>query len=341
MASTDQGSPLPVFTAAQCWLNGWHDATAIAIDEQGFRLATPSDPAPEGHLDGTALPGFRDSHVHLGLADGTKLIDAGIAAVDDFGWELEAARGWLNNENLPHITIAGQLLTAPGGYPTQSGWAPDGATYEIASAADAAAAVDRQYAAGAGFIKIALNADVGPVVDDDTLTAIVTHASSLGLRTAAHTQGVGQAERAFHAGVDRLAHAPWSERLSDESIAAMARVMSWVSTLDIHGWGRYDADFAVANDNVRRFYAAGGDIRYGTDLGNGPLPLGINHRELLALEHAGLGLDALIDTIARPPAPGRFGKHLSVITSDNSEDPAAWLTTARLISPATITEFLT
>lgn len=331
---------MTTFTVDDAWQSGWLGTVAISVDESGFRLATRDDPEPEGHLGGTAFPGFRDSHVHLGLADGTELLAAGIAAVDDFGWDLDVAGSWLQADGLPEVTIAGQLLTAPGGYPTQSGWAPSGAALEVAGPDEAAAAVDRQINAGAAFIKVTLNSDVGPVFDDETLRAIVNHAQSRSTLVAAHTQGIGQAERALNAGVNRLAHAPWSERLGDELLTAMVSTMSWVSTLDIHGWGQFNADFAVANENVRRFHAAGGDIRYGTDLGNGPLPIGINQRELLALEHAGFELDALVHTIARPPADGKFGTYLNVITGDNRDQPADWIASARLISQHTLHDFL-
>ncbi|GAA3728056.1 hypothetical protein GCM10022239_01070 [Leifsonia bigeumensis] len=345
------------FTVDDCWLDGWRGRTTLVADDEGFRRARGSDPKPEAHLAGTVLPGFRDAHVHLGLVDGTELLAGGIAAVDDFGWELDLARTWPSASGFPRVTIAGQLLTVPGGYPTASGWAPPGASWEIAAPDDAPAAVDRQLDAGAAFIKIALNADAGPVLDDATLARVVEHAHARGVTVAAHAQGKGQAARAFAAGVDVLAHAPWSERLSDELLGAMvagataagamtARPMTWVSTLDIHGWGARDADFVVASDNVRRFHAVGGRIRYGTDLGNGPLPVGINARELLALEHAGLGLDALAAAIApaAPGAPNGFGRHLSVISAegapDRATDPAAWLATARLIDHDRLKEHL-
>lgn len=329
-----------VFVAEECWWNGWRGATAIAVDEAGFRLATERDPAPTGELIGTVMPGFRDSHVHLGLVDGTALPDAGIAAVDDFGWDLETVRSWRQQPGMPLVAFAGQLLTAPGGYPTESGWAPRAAAWELAGPEEAEAAVQAQLDAGAGFIKVAMNSEAGPVVDDATLRAIVKSAHSRALPVAAHTQGVGQAARALEAGVDRLAHTPWSERLPDALIAAMAGSMTWVSTLDIHGWGDFGEDFAVANDNARRFHAAGGDIRYGTDLGNGPLPLGINHRELLALEHAGLDLDALLGAIAGSHAPGRFGAHLSFTSTQDRSAPADWIADARLLSPHSVTELL-
>ncbi len=357
MVSTDRGNSFrrdagsvgssgseTVFTVDDYWLDGWQGTTTLVADEHGFRRATGDDPAPIAHLEGTVFPGFRDAHVHLGLIDGATLLSGGIAVVHDFGWELETASTWPSDPALPEVNIAGQLLTAPGGYPAASEWAPTGASLEVTGPNDARGAVDIQIDAGATFIKITLNADVGPVLDDDTLAAIVGHAHARGVSVAAHTQGIGQADRAFAAGVDTLAHAPWSERIPDDMIEAMARTMSWVSTLDIHGWGSFGRDFTVANDNVRRFHLAGGDIRYGTDLGNGPMPVGINERELLALEHAGLELGALAAAIAPSTSSGEFGRRISRIThprADSPEgDPAAWLATAHLIDRQHLEEHL-
>jgi hypothetical protein len=333
------GQPVTVFRVDECWLDGWQGSTVIVADQQGFRRATTSDPKPTGRLEGTILPGFRDAHVHLGLIDGAALIAGGVSRVHDFGWSLAEAGGWPTSGALPEVSIAGQLLAAPGGYPLESGWAPSGATREVGDPNEAAAAVDAQLNAGATFIKVTLNSEAGPVLDDATLGAIVDHAHLRDVPVAAHTQGVGQAARAFEAGVDILAHAPWSERIPDELIDAMAGAMTWVSTLDIHGWGSIDRDFPRANDNVRRFHEAGGNIRYGTDLGNGPLPLGINERELLALEHAGLGVDALAATIA-PPLSGTFGRRISRIVSPRADDPAGWFASAHLIDPHHLEEHL-
>jgi len=41
-------------------------------------------------------------------------------------------------------------------------------------------------------------------------------------------------------------------------------------------------------------------VLYGTDLGNGALPVGLNRRELLALHEAGVRGDALIAALADP-----------------------------------------
>lgn len=86
--------------------------------------------------------------------------------------------------------------------------------------------------------------------------------------------------------------------------------MSWVSTLDVHGWASPTAEQDVAIDNVRRFVALGGTVVYGTDLGNGPLPPGVNPRELRALAAAGLDARALVaslthDAAAERCVPGR------------------------------------
>ena len=47
---------------------------------------------------------------------------------------------------------------------------------------------------------------------------------------------------------------------------------TWISTLAIHE----DADRGTAIGNLRRFHELGGRIRYGTDMGNGPTPVGPN-----------------------------------------------------------------
>jgi hypothetical protein len=358
-------SSATVFTVDECWLGGWRGRSALVAGASGFRLATDADPAPSAHLAGTLLPGFRDAHVHLGLVDGGALVEAGIASVDDFGWDPEVARTWASDATLPEVRYAGRLLTAPGGYPTEAGWAPQAAIEPVASAARAAAAVDRQLEAGASFIKIALNSEAGPVLDDPTLHAIVGHAHACGVTVAAHAQGVGQAERAHAVGVDVLAHTPWSEPLDADLLASMARRQSWVSTLDVHGWGDYGPEFAVAQDNLRRFAALGGRVIYGTDLGNGSLPLGINPRELRALTDAGLGADALVAAIAGP-APVRpggavgnaaaagenqkqgqkgkrnqkqgqgLGPRLSYIARDRTGDTAGWLASSSVITAETL-----
>ncbi len=219
-------------------------------------------------LGGTLLPRLTDHHVHLGLVDPVALFAGGLTQVVDLGWDPTIASGWLRDDpRHPGVAIAGALLTAPGGYPSRSGWAPAGAAREVGGPREARRAVREQVMAGASRIKLALNSDAGETVDDSTLAAIVEEAVTAGLPVVAHAQGPGETERAVRAGVAQLAHAPFGERIPDPVIAAaIARGMTWISTLDIHGWGVPTPQHRTAVDNVRRFHAAGGRVLYGTCL---------------------------------------------------------------------------
>ena len=306
-------------------------------------------------MTGTVLRGFLDAHVHLALIDHTALAAGGIARVLDLG-------GWIPGEDVesyPEVAYANQFLTAPGGYPSRQPWAPAGSVWEVAT--DAQAAVDRQLAAGASVIKVALNSEAGPVLATDVLSAIVARAHERGTPVVVHAQGVGQAVRAFVAGVDALAHTPFSERLVDEIVEAMAGRMTWISTLDIHGWGEHNDNFARASDNLRRFHARGGQVLYGTDLGNGPLPVGLNRREIDALLGVGMGPDEVIgaltaeglggfrNALCAKRAKGAKGatrataseSRATFLPGDRPTDPAGfaeWLCTARALSFAELKE---
>jgi len=241
-----------------------------------------------------ALPAFCDSHVHLGLVDPSELVSGGIGRVLDLGWDPAVVATWRDAHPGLAIDTAGPLLAAPGGYPATAGWAPPAATREVADAEAAAVAITDLVAAGSRVAKVTLNAEAGPVWGDDLLAAVVARAHDAGLPIVAHAQGAGQPERALDAGVDALAHTPWTHRLPDETLRGMAGRLAWISTLDIHGWGSYGDDFARAVGNLERFVGFGGAVHYGTDLGNGPLPAGLNRRELEALAGAGLGIRDLV-----------------------------------------------
>jgi hypothetical protein len=289
---------------------------------------------------GTLLPPFTDAHVHLGLVDPAPLRARGVAAVHDLGGVPDDVAALASDPALPRVAYAGAFLTAPGGYPTDRSWAPAGAVEEVGDPAAAVDAVDRQVAAGASFVKVALHAGAGPTPDDATLAALVARAHERGRDVVAHAEGPGQAARAFEAGVDRLAHAPFSEPLPDELLAAMAgggttrHPLTWISTLDIHGWGTPAPELEVAIDNVRRFVAAGGRVRYGTDLGNGPLPVGLNARELAALAAAGLGRRSLLVALVGDEPPGglvSFVPGPAPARTEGGAVHAAWLARATVL----------
>ena len=309
----------------------------------------PGRSGPGSTVDMTVLPGFLDAHVHIALIDPAQLTAGGIARVLDLG-------GWTppgsSAEALPEAVFAGRFLAAPGGYPSGRSWAAAGSVCVVARATDAAAAVDDQLALGASVIKVTLNSVAGPVLPRDVLAAIVGRAHDRGAPVVAHAEGAGQSRRAFEAGVDALAHTPFSERLGDELIEAMAGRMAWISTLDIHGWGEPTDDFYRAGDNLRRFHRAGGQVLYGTDLGNGPLPVGLNRREIDALLGAGLSGDDVLRsltmahlagfrTVLLGPAGTSSGRRVTVLRGERPVDArafSAWLCTARAVRPTDLAD---
>lgn len=310
---------------------------------------------------GTMLPPFVDHHVHLQLARADDAVAGGVAAVVDLGADPGAIATIARTEGLPHVRYAGAFLTAPGGYPSDRPWRPDGSVRELPSVdGDAGddearerahhaldgpveAAVDEQRSFGASVVKVMLNAVEGPVFDRPTLDALIAAARARGLPVAAHAEGAGMAELAIDAGVDVLVHAPFTERLDDALIArAAAAGQAWISTLAIHV--RDDAVVAgTAIDNVRRFHAAGGRVLYGTDLGNGELVPGVNPVEVAALVRAGLAASDVIAALADPwpeRTPGWTDAGVATFVpgpvpgADRLADPdavAAWLATACIL----------
>lgn len=282
--------------------DGWHEGVVEADDDGRMLLREKPVPTALPRLDGVMTGGFTDHHVHLQLVDVALLADSVLGRVVDLGGDPAELR----TPAATVIEFAGAFLTPPGGYPSDRDWAPSGSFREIANADDATAAVAEMADAGATRIKIASNSDAGPVFDDDLFRAIIDLATEHDLPVVVHAQGAGEAQRAARLGAYALAHAPFSERLSDEEILAQAASVSWISTLAIHDGTEYGA----AVDNVRRFHAAGGTVLYGTDMGNGPTPVDLNPREIAALRAAGIDdldlLRALVPADPRDPASALF-----------------------------------
>ncbi|TDN90840.1 hypothetical protein [Microbacterium sp. BK668] len=288
---------------------------------------------------GTVLPPFTDHHVHLHLLDEHRLAPHGIAAAVDLGGD-PVALARRPKQGFPLLSYAGAFLTAPGGYPLGRPWAPAAIAREVTDASTAPGVpggartrVDEQAGCGASVIKVALNAAAGPVLDRDTLDAVVSCAHERGLPVVAHVEGERMTRLALDAGIDVLAHTPFSERLGLRLMARAAAAQVWISTLEIHA-GDPDAA-ANAEANLSAFREAGGRILYGTDLGNGDRPAGVQPGELAALDRAGVRGAALIAALA-DPWPGTEATH-AVATFVPGEPPAtldeipAWLAAATVV----------
>ncbi|WP_067247307.1 amidohydrolase family protein [Microbacterium resistens] len=287
----------------------------IEADPPGLRLRPEPAPAGAPRLAGIVTGRFTDHHVHLQLVDPSLLARSWIGRVVDLGADPGVIRALCQAHASPtpeparpgdagvvRIEYAGAFLTAPGGYPSDRPWAPPGSVREITDLASAARAVAEMYDAGATSVKLTSNSTAGPVLDDDLFAALVRLAHARGLAVHAHAEGAGEAARVARLGADVLAHAPFTERLEDAEIARQAASVTWISTLAIHTG--IERDHAI--DNLRRFHAAGGTVRYGTDMGNGDTPVDLRVDEVRDLRAAGVTDAALLRALAPadPLLPG-------------------------------------
>ena len=269
-------------------------------------INTPEGAALVDATGFTLIPGFLDSHVHIGLATPADVLQGGVTTVRDLAWppgDIWSLSSQSKDEHWPgpEILAAGQMLTVPEGYPLRAQWAPDGTGRAIRSTAEARDAVEEQADSGACVIKVALNELVGPTLDAATLQAIVEAAHERGLRVTGHVYGLSELHKALDAGMDELAHM----LMSSEPIPAttvnwmVSQSMTIVPTLSCF----FGDDQMIAIENLRSFVTAGGQYVYGTDLGNqGPRP-GIDPREVDALARAGLsGSDIVASATTRAAA---------------------------------------
>jgi imidazolonepropionase-like amidohydrolase len=275
------------------------------IDHVTIGQAPPSD-IELLSADGFLVPAGADRHVHVEMSDTVAMVRRGVTAVRDLAWPADRIFPLADASEAPgfegpFIRAVGPMVTAPGGYPSRAPWAPTGTAEEVADAEAATRVVDRLIDRGAVAIKVSMNADEGPTPSDAVLAALCDAAHAHDVPVTSHAQGEGQVMRALGAGVDELAHTPWSERLNDDIIAASADRMRWVTTLDIHGFGTGTTELGVALDNLARFHRAGGKIAYGTDLGNGSIPPGIHTRELRLVREAGLATEEVLEALTRAP----------------------------------------
>jgi hypothetical protein len=298
--------PGGVWRVRELRLDRIHREVAVRIAGGRVALAEPGEDVL-GRLDLSVSGGVVDRHVHLGLVDHAALAGSPVTAVVDLGWDpAEIARIAARPPAGVDVRYAGPFHTARGGYPSDRPWAPAAAVREVARAEDAAAVVAAARAGGSGAVKIVLH-DGGPLLADDVLAALVDAAHDAGLPAAVHAEGAGQAARAIRAGADVLVHVPWTERLDDATLrASLAQGALWISTLAIHE----GADLATALDNARRYVALGGRVAYGTDLGNGDLPVDLNAREVELLGEVGLRGAALLDAVLGS-APGGIAHALA------------------------------
>lgn len=277
---------------------------------QGDRITQVGGDVPGGVLieditGSCVAPAFIDSHVHLAYTPkAEEMAQGAIAGAVD----LAAPVGWLGTRpSEVEVKASGPMITAVGGYPTQT-WGADGYGEQVSGAAQASAATVALIAAGADLIKVALTGE--PTLTDEELAAVVTAAHDANKKVAAHALSEEAAARAAAAGVDVLAHTP-TEALSDATVSAWAEG-AVISTLRAFGGS------ATTVDNLHRLDQAGATILYGTDFGN-TQTAGIDEAELQLMREAGLSQTRLRLSATEAPADFWGFDRLGRVAVDKSD----------------------
>jgi imidazolonepropionase-like amidohydrolase len=305
----------------------------------GRNIDAPADVTRLDAPDATITPGLIDCHVHLsdaGLADASvqdrdpaglrvlrmaeharRTLLAGFTTVRDVGGRdhLEFALRRAAGEGLirtPRLVLAGKIvsMTTAGA----SSWA--GMYRQADGVSEVIKAVREQVAAGADVIKImATGAVLAPGHErpssaqftSEELKAAVETAHALGLRIAAHAQGVVGIARAVAAGVDTIEHGTHLHEDPGVAREMAARGVFLVPTLkalariaDPEGPGvpedmRAKAD-ARRSDRDRTFHVAlevGVPIAMGTDAATPFNRHGENAEELELMVSLGAAARAL------------------------------------------------
>lgn len=253
-----------------------------ALRIEGHQITGKSSSVPRGakrhEADWlTIVPAFIDAHVHLSVAGDLTLVARlelrrGIAGVLDLG---EPERLLPIDQRPLRVRWSGPLMTAPGGYPTQT-WGRDGYGLELSTAAAAREAVARLAEKEARFVKLAFDPRF-PMLQPDVARAAADEAHRRGLLVAAHALEADSVRLALDAGADVLAHTPRDPLPPD--LLARTKGKWVISTLSA---------FGVPPDRLRALKEAGARIAYGTDLGNEQTKPGIDERELALLAAAGV-----------------------------------------------------
>lgn len=292
------------------------DHGRVVVDDDGVVTAfgaAADVTVPFGALEVEASwigPGLIDAHVHLAFGSPAEIVRLGVVAVRDLGAPPRQAITWRECP-LPLVQIAGPLLTAPGGYPSQS-WGSDGFAAFVDDV-DQTVRLVQGLATQVDVVKLALEPRGGPVPSAAICAAVVETAHAAGLAVTCHALTVDMVERALDVGVDELAHTPLEplpaavvDRIAEQGV----RVISTLHTHRRAGTGLANAAALVA---------AGASVRYGTDLGNSGTRPGADPRELDLLARAGLGSEGALQAATEPIETGRLAG-LVALLGDPRED---------------------
>src|SRR6266550_2860355 len=241
-----------------------------------------------------------------GARNARRTLEAGFTTVRNLGakdYADIALRDAINDGDVvgPHIVASGPALGITGGHCDEN-LLPPAFHFEGEGVADGVEGVQHKVREvikyGAEVIKICATGGVLSKGDDpnasqytlDEMKAIVADAHRLGRRVAAHAHGAEGVRWASEAGVDSIEH---GHLMDDESIATLKKNGTYlVPTVYLMDWNRDNLGkrnapeyivrkmkevSAVGQNNVKKAFAAGVKIGFGTDAA--VYPHGLNAHE--------------------------------------------------------------
>lgn len=249
--------------------------------------------------DATLLAGLIELHAHLAFQHipADTVLRHGITTLRDVGGVLHPPYG---GDGSLRVLSAGQILTAPNGYPIPNMGA-DNLAIPVTSEAQARQTVRDLIKGGAVVIKIALETgnEVGapwssghhhghsdhhtehgkpphtmPLLSEAIVKAIVDEAHQHQRKVTAHLAETKGVTIALNAGVDEWAHIP-CDAIPDELLKkAVAQNVKIVTTFDT-----LSKCSGVAH-NAHTWAALGGDFLYGAEIAHPDIPWGVDAQEL-------------------------------------------------------------
>jgi imidazolonepropionase-like amidohydrolase len=351
-----RGVFLPDETERDAWLIG-----------DRLTFTRPAGEATTIATGGWITPGLVDAHCHIGLAPTGHVPEpdaqakqalasraAGALLLRDAGSPVDN-RSVQARADLPRLIRAGRHIARPKRYIRGLG-------IEV-EPEELVAEVERQAAAGDGWVKIAADwidrevGDLAPVWPDDALKAAIGRAHELGARVAAHVFGEDALPGLIGAGIDSIEH---GTGLTDDLIAAAkdagCAVVPTLINIDnfpqiaLAGAAKFPtyaahmrALYASSRERIRAAWEAGVPVYTGTDAG-GSLPHGMVRGEIRALVGAGIPQP---DVIAQASWRGRewlglpglvegAPADLVVYETDPRSDLAAVMSPQRLVLRGTV-----
>ncbi|MFC1484160.1 amidohydrolase family protein [Candidatus Neomarinimicrobiota bacterium] len=242
------------------------------------------------------IPGMMNTHVHNGYDESNlrEWAQHGVTTVRDLGSAGDSpatafsVRDKRNSDDRnARLVAAGPLVTTVGGY----------GSYPVSSPADAEEKISQLLDLGADIIKIAIEDNLQgrqwPLLPMAEIEAIVNTAHGRGKPVSAHISRSKHLEMAVQAGVDDVAHMVIDD-LADELIHEMIlKDIYWVPTMELwEGVSEYHSlDWiTTAENNLRRFVQAGGQVAIGTDYDGyvTEFQLGLPMVEMELMQEAGM-----------------------------------------------------